>query len=184
MNLDFEWFDQANRVFNKVIRIPSLNEEELEKELMTGIENVPGYQVQSYLKHISTLFLNVIMNELDILPAYAEKRSYLARKIIYDYLQEERKKKYCDIKIEKIEEIEEVVEEVVEKETTDDRDHITVSDIIFFGTIIMMFIIVLIFGTQFPNWLSYWWLLLVIPGFTKVFFSGTKLGRFFNKIIW
>lgn len=57
------------------------------------------------------------------------------------------------------------------------------SDIIFFGTLIIAMIAVMIFvlfDIGFPIWLTFWWIILIPAAFSKVAFPNSKFTKWLN----
>lgn len=60
------------------------------------------------------------------------------------------------------------------------------SDIVFFGTITIVFTIVMViafFGLPFPKWLTFWWIILLPLAISKMLFPKSKLSNWMNTEI-
>jgi len=62
-----------------------------------------------------------------------------------------------------------------------------ITDIIFFGllTIMMLAVIATVsFGIDFPQWVAFWWVLLIPVVLVKMIFPRSKVTLWLEKVRW
>jgi hypothetical protein len=62
-----------------------------------------------------------------------------------------------------------------------------ITDIIFFGLLTIMMLVVLVvvaFGIDFPQWVAFWWVLLIPVVLVKMLFPKSKVTLWLEKVRW
>jgi hypothetical protein len=62
-----------------------------------------------------------------------------------------------------------------------------ITDVIFFGLLSIMMLVVLVvvaFGIDFPQWVAFWWVLLIPVVLVKMIFPRSKVTRWLEKTRW
>jgi hypothetical protein len=78
MKITIEELQLGTQIFNNIIE----NDLDIENELLLAVEKVNPKTKRQFLSHISTLFLNVMLNGFTEFGKYGETKSIEARKII------------------------------------------------------------------------------------------------------
>ena len=80
MILSYEHFAQAKNETERIIELCS--KEEIKNELVVSLKNIPQQEQSNYLDHLSSLFLNVLLNRVDELGIEAKEKAIEARSAI------------------------------------------------------------------------------------------------------
>lgn len=80
MILSFEQFTKANNELEKIIH--DCDKQNIEAELKRNLDDIPNKKKRNYLDHLSSLFLNVLLNRVDELGQHAKDKSIEARRVI------------------------------------------------------------------------------------------------------
>jgi hypothetical protein len=62
-----------------------------------------------------------------------------------------------------------------------------ITDVIFFGLLTIMMLVVLVvvsFGIDLPQWLAFWWVLLIPVVLVKMILPRSKVTRWLEKTRW
>ena len=62
-----------------------------------------------------------------------------------------------------------------------------ITDVIFFGLLTIMMLVVLVvvaFGIDLPQWVSFWWVLLIPVVLVKMIFPKSKVTLWLEKVRW
>ena len=62
-----------------------------------------------------------------------------------------------------------------------------ITDVIFFGLLTIMMLVVLVvvaFGIDFPQWVAFWWVLLIPVVLVKMIFPRSKVTLWLEKVRW
>lgn len=84
MNMTVEEFKKAPEIIDKIIKDTPF--EDIDTELRNELSKVPKESIREYRNHLSTLFLNVLLNRLDEFDEDAKSKSHRARKTLKEYI--------------------------------------------------------------------------------------------------
>jgi hypothetical protein len=79
IDLNFEWFENAANVVERIINDHSLN---IEEEIRNSSNNISIENKRQFYRHMNALFLNVLLNRLNSTPKDSEERAIESRRVI------------------------------------------------------------------------------------------------------